>query len=110
MVAVACEFSREDGGARSSPKKSRQPRAVAGSTPGQQGVIVKKGRHRRFEEARSLKRSFGGEAVSCAECGAEPEDIHATWCLAEEDSYDRILGEDGRSSVVEHDPLDVEPS
>ena len=73
-------------------------------------MIVKKGRHRRFEEARSLKRSFGGEAVPCAECGAEPEDVHATWCLAEEDSYDRILGEGERSTVDEHDPLDDEPS
>jgi hypothetical protein len=71
---------------------------------------VKKGRHRRFEEARSLKRSFGSEASSCAECGAEPEDVHASWCLAEEDSYDRILGESVGDGVTEHDPLDDEPS
>ena len=67
---------------------------------------MKKGRHRRFEEARSLKRSVA-TAKSCPECGAEPEDVHASWCLAEEDQYDRILGsvtpahEDG-----ERDPLD----
>ena len=54
---------------------------------------MKKGRHRRFEEARSLKRSFGTEARSCPECGAEPEDVHASWCRAEEDDFDRILGE-----------------
>lgn len=69
---------------------------------------MKKGRHRRFEEARSLKRSFGTEATSCAECGAEPEDVHATWCLAEEDDYDRILGKDLGEKTKEHDPLDDE--
>jgi hypothetical protein len=68
---------------------------------------VKKGRHRRFEEARSLKRSFGSEARACPECGAEPEDVHASWCLAEEDDYDRILGETKRGDD-EHDPLDDE--
>jgi hypothetical protein len=68
---------------------------------------VKKGRHRRFEEARSLKRSSTATSQRCPECGAEPEDVHASWCLAEEDQYDRILG-----SVVpaaddgEGDPLD----
>jgi len=69
---------------------------------------VKKGRHRRFEEARSLKRSFGAEAKTCAECGAEPEDVHATWCLADEDDYDRILGETVSTGEGEHDPLDDE--
>ncbi len=69
---------------------------------------MKKGRHRRFEEARSLKRSFGSEALSCPECGAEPEDVHATWCLAEEDAYDRILGQSTRTGSDEHDPLDDE--
>jgi hypothetical protein len=53
---------------------------------------VKKGRHRRFEEARSLKRSTATAVERCPECGAEPEDVHASWCLAEEDQYDRILG------------------
>jgi hypothetical protein len=68
---------------------------------------VKKGRHRRFEEARSLKRSTANSSQRCPECGAEPEDVHASWCRAEEDQYDRILG-----SVVpstddrEGDPLD----
>jgi len=75
---------------------------------GQRGEIVKKGRHRRFEEARSLKRSFGEEASTCAECGAEPDDKHATWCLAEEDAYDRILGAGVSSHADEHDPLDDE--
>ena len=69
---------------------------------------MKKGRHRRFEEARSLKRSFGAEARSCPECGAEPDDVHASWCLAEEDDYDRILGAAKGSDADEHDPLDDE--
>jgi len=67
---------------------------------------VKKGRHRRFEEARSLKRSTA-TAQRCPECGAEPEDVHASWCLAEEDQYDRILGSTlPHSADTEHDPLD----
>ena len=28
----------------------------------------------------------------CPECGAEPEDVHADWCLAEEDRYEEIMG------------------
>lgn len=60
---------------------------------------MKKGRHRRFEEARALKRS--NEDVEdmvpdvlgivdtlgepCDECGAEPGQDHASWCLATED-------------------------
>ena len=69
---------------------------------------MKKGRHRRFEEARSLKRSIATAGERCPECGAEPEDVHASWCRAEEDRYERILGsalptrEDG---VEEDDPL-----
>jgi len=60
---------------------------------------VKKGRHRRFEEARALKRSnedvedVVAEVLGtvdtleepCVECGAEPEEEHASWCLATED-------------------------
>jgi len=68
---------------------------------------VKKGRHRRFEEARSLKRSTATEGHRCPECGAEPEDVHASWCLAEEDQYDRILGSVSPArDEAEHDPLD----
>ncbi len=72
---------------------------------GSKGVVVKKGRHRRFEEARSLKRSVTTAGGRCPECGAEPEDVHASWCLAEEDSYDRILGS-VPSNDYEPDPLD----
>lgn len=68
---------------------------------------MKKGRHRRFEEARSLKRSVSTVDERCPECGAEPDDVHASWCLAEEDKYDRILGS---TPVSQHDsepdPLD----
>ena len=74
---------------------------------GSKGVVVKKGRHRRFEEARSLKRSVGTADRRCPECGAEPDDVHASWCLAEEDRYDRILGSVAPSADdTEHDPLD----
>lgn len=45
---------------------------------------VKKGRHRRFEEARALKRSTEPRIEPCPECGAAPGDDHASWCLYEE--------------------------
>jgi hypothetical protein len=72
-----------------------------------QGVVsVKKGRHRRFEEARSLKRSVATANRSCPECGAEPDDKHASWCLATEDDYDEILGTAPKDpSFAEDDPL-----
>jgi hypothetical protein len=67
---------------------------------------VKKGRHRRFEEARSLKRSSTESSGRCVECGAEPDDVHASWCMAEEDRYDRILGSmPTSSSHGDEDPL-----
>lgn len=46
---------------------------------------MKKGRHRRFEEARSLKQATKPDEEPCAECGARPGAEHASWCLAEED-------------------------
>jgi len=49
---------------------------------------VKKGRHRRFEEARQLKRTTENMAEPCAECGAAPGADHAAWCLATEDEDD----------------------
>jgi hypothetical protein len=55
---------------------------------------VKKGRHRRFEEARALKRSgdldvssiLGEERSTepCPECGAAPGAAHQSWCLHDE--------------------------
>lgn len=49
---------------------------------------MKKGRHRRFEEARALKRTTEVAVEPCPECGAEPEEEHASWCLATEDLED----------------------
>jgi hypothetical protein len=49
------------------------------------GSNVKKGRHRRFEEARALKRTTEVIVEPCAECGAGPDEDHASWCLATED-------------------------
>jgi hypothetical protein len=68
---------------------------------------VKKGRHRRFEEARSLKRAVEGGSRRCPECGASGEDEHASWCEAEDDELEEILGSvNGHSHVVEEeDPL-----
>lgn len=42
---------------------------------------MKKGRHRRFEEARSLKRAFEQVAEPCPECEAKPDEPHKPWCL-----------------------------
>ncbi|MGH9043684.1 MAG: hypothetical protein ACRDVP_02400 [Acidimicrobiales bacterium] len=72
---------------------------------------MKKGRHRRFEEARSLKRSIATSQGRCPECGSEPEDVHASWCRAEEDTYERILGpilptDAHRASDEDQDPLE----
>lgn len=70
---------------------------------------MKKGRHRRFVEARELKRATGPRATTCVECGAAPEDVHAEWCLAEEDRYDEILGSLPRNTAgFEDDPLAAE--
>ncbi len=67
---------------------------------------MKKGRHRRFEEARSLKRSVATDNRRCPECGADPEDEHASWCMVEADAFDDILGTGAANgSDVEDDPL-----
>jgi hypothetical protein len=55
---------------------------------------VKKGRHRRFEEARALKRTNDPIVEPCAECGAFPGAAHATWCLAMEDEVEDGVGGD----------------
>ena len=65
------------------------------------GVNVKKGRHRRFEEARNLKRAIETVVEPCPECGAEPGREHASWCLAMED--DELEDED------EYDPSQTGP-
>jgi len=56
---------------------------------------VKKGRHRRFEEARAFKlRTTESTPEPCAECGAEPDDEHASWCLATEDEGSLDVADD----------------
>ena len=51
---------------------------------------MKKGRHRRFEEARAFKLRSTERASHepCPECGAAPDAEHASWCLATEDEGD----------------------
>jgi hypothetical protein len=64
---------------------------------------VKKGRHRRFEEARALKHANEVIVEPCAECGAAPGAEHASWCLAmEEDDEEETLGADGWGRSVDH--------
>ncbi len=60
---------------------------------------MKKGRHRRFEEARALKRSTdvdvdaeldARDAEPCPECGADPGHDHAGWCLYEVPEHEEL--------------------
>lgn len=51
--------------------------------------MVKKGRHRRYEEARAMKQSgdnfdllFQEVETPCPECEALPGQDHKTWCDA----------------------------
>lgn len=55
---------------------------------------MKKGRHRRFEEARSLKRAVEVTPEPCPECGADPEDEHASWCLYESEELEESEEDD----------------
>ena len=57
---------------------------------------MKKGRHRRFEEARALKRTTEVVVEPCPECGAEPDEEHASWCLATEDLEDEQQDDEAR--------------
>ena len=63
---------------------------------------MKKGRHRRFEEARALKQDTRPVDLAelrsepCPECGAAPNAEHASWCLAGED--DELSNEDDAGS------------
>jgi len=76
---------------------------------------MKKGRHRRFEEARLLKRSTEVVVEPCAECGAGPDEDHASWCLATEDVEDPTLeyvddgGPGGNSDLLVGDDLATGP-
>ena len=56
---------------------------------------MKKGRHRRFEEARALKRiTFEPSAEPCVECGAGAQDPCASWCLARVPDDDELDGDE----------------
>ena len=51
---------------------------------------MKKGRHRRYEEARALKQQndqlddlFAENEAPCDECEALPGQDHESWCLAQ---------------------------
>ena len=55
---------------------------------------MKKGRHRRFEEARALKRTNEPSVEPCPECDAAPEAEHASWCLATEDDVEEVEEEE----------------
>ena len=57
---------------------------------------MKKGRHRRVEEARAFKlRTTELSPEPCAECGAARADDHASWCLATEEAHQDEAGEQG---------------
>lgn len=45
-------------------------------------LLVKKGRHRRYEEARKAKRGIPVPLTRCDECGGDAVHGHATWCMA----------------------------
>lgn len=49
---------------------------------------MKKGRHRRFEEARALKQATEVREEPCPECAAKPGDPHADWCEYESEEDD----------------------
>jgi hypothetical protein len=70
---------------------------------------VKKGRHRRFEEARDLKRAVSTDestAEPCPECGADPGKEHASWCLATEDEDFDEDDEESAHYEGEYNPSD----
>jgi hypothetical protein len=39
-----------------------------------------------------MKRSVATDNKRCPECGAEPDDEHASWCMAETE-FEDILGQ-----------------
>ncbi len=75
---------------------------------------MKKGRHRRFEEARSMKRSTPSLHRRCPECGAEGDDDHAAWCMAEQGEWEDILngsiGKDKVGGKMQYDNDDLHSS
>lgn len=52
---------------------------------------MKKGRHRRFEEARKAKRGVTEPLRRCEECGGDAEAGHASWCLAAAEEEEELF-------------------
>jgi hypothetical protein len=95
VVANAARTSlRESNQSTTDPVGTLDRRYAAPNTSRE--LHVKKGRHRRFEEARSLKRAFEIRAEPCPECGAGPEEEHASWCLHDSEEIEDE-SEDGQS-------------
>ncbi len=73
---------------------------------------MKKGRHRRYEEARMAKRAFVKPIVRCVECGGDAVRGHAEWCMAaseeeqllEEHEYD--IADDDDDDMDDEDDMD----
>ena len=79
---------------------------------------MKKGRHRRFEEARAMKRVSDTlfTRKPCDECGAASDEQFASWCLArviededeedfEESDFDADSALDGNQTEPGHAPV-----
>ncbi|NNN16162.1 MAG: hypothetical protein HKL82_09945 [Acidimicrobiaceae bacterium] len=49
---------------------------------------MKKGRHRRYEEARKAKMGPTVAKKRCVECGGDDENGHASWCLAAVEEFE----------------------
>ncbi len=71
---------------------------------------MKKGRHRRYEEARKAKRGIPLPIKTCDECGGDSVRGHADWCLAvsEDDIFEVGSPSAGgnRGEVYAEDVLD----
>jgi hypothetical protein len=73
----------------------------------QRGADVRKGRHRRFEEARALKRLSDAVVTlgePCVECGAGSNQPCASWCLGRVDDEDDDLDDEAATYEEEDGP------
>ena len=66
---------------------------------------MKKGRHRRYEEARMAKRAFVKPVIRCVECGGDSVRGHADWCMAASEE-EELLGEHEIYEEEDGDELD----
>ena len=67
---------------------------------------MKKGRHRRYEEARMAKRAFVKPVVRCVECGGDSLRGHADWCMAATEE-EELLAE-GEFYTDEYDDFEAD--